>query len=62
MEETQRHDPLEEGAAPWAEKAARIASEWAAGRLERRGVNLVRVIEYVMVEAVNRRFAEAARE
>ena len=59
MEETQRHDPLEEGQAPWAEKASRIAREWAGGRLDRRGVDLVKVIEYVMVDAVNRQFAEA---
>ena len=62
MEETQRHDPLEEGSAPWAEKAARLAREWAAGRLERGGVNLVRVIEYVIVEAINRRYAEVPRD
>jgi hypothetical protein len=59
MEETQRHDPFEEGAAPWTEKATRIAREWAAGRLERRGVSIVRVIEYVMLDAINRRYAEA---
>ena len=60
MEKTKRTDPLETGQAPWSEKAARLAREWAAGKLERGGVNLVEVLEYVMVEAINRAYAEAA--
>lgn len=62
MEATQRTDPLETGKAPWAEKAARIAREWALGRLERNGVNMVRVLEYIMLDAVNRAYAEASSE
>ena len=62
MEETQRADPLETGKAPWTEKAARTAREWASGRLERNGVSLVVVLEYVMLDAINRAYAEAAHD
>jgi hypothetical protein len=60
VEETQRADPLETGKAPWTEKASVTAREWALGRLERNGVNLIRVLEYVMVDALNKAYADHA--
>jgi hypothetical protein len=62
VEEAQRADPLETGKAPWTERAALAAREWATGRLERNGVSLVKVLEYIMLDAINRAYAEAARE
>ena len=61
MEATQ--DPQETGAAPWQERAAEIASRWAEPLIfEQGGVDLARVMEYIIVEQVNRRYVEARND
>ena len=55
-------DPLRTGAAPWQDKAALAAGQWSGPlTLSHEGVDLTKAVEYAMVDAVNRRYLEAAR-
>lgn len=56
-------DPMESGAAPWQEKAAEAAKRWAGNlTLVHEGVDLVRAVEYGILDQLNRRYLEASRE
>jgi hypothetical protein len=60
-QETER-DPLETGAPAWQAKAQAAVREWAVSApFMEGGVNLAEVMEYAVIDAVNRRYMEADR-
>jgi len=58
----EKGDPLEEGQAPWQEEVWRLAKYWAGERgIVNMGIDLVKVMEYPLLDNLNRIMDEVGR-